>query len=121
MNRVSRGVLWSCVLGLLAIGLLVGQAPAWADSLILTWTDNANNEAGTAVERRVGTGSYFEITRVGVNIATYVDSQVLPSTTYTYRVRAFNTAGFSAYSNEASATVPGPPAAPSNLMGTVGP
>jgi predicted phage tail protein len=38
--------------------------------------------------------------------------------TYTYRVKAVNAGGDSLYSNLATATIPGPPAAPSNLTGT---
>lgn len=104
---------------LYVICLTMWAAPVWAAYLTLSWTDNTTNEEGTAIERRVDTGSYFEIDRVGVDVTTYIDSQVMPGTTYTYRVRAFNTAGFSAYSNEATGTVPVTlPASPSNL--TVG-
>src|SRR5205814_737646 len=53
---------------------------------------------------------------VGANTATYSDSGRAPNTTYTYRVRAVNFGGASAYSNEASAaTLPLPPSAPSSL------
>ncbi|MDQ7054058.1 MAG: fibronectin type III domain-containing protein, partial [candidate division KSB1 bacterium] len=63
-----------------------------------------------------------EIARVGANVTNYQRiSPANPSSTYTYRVRAFNADGNSGYSNEASATTqsqPNPPAAPSNLTAT---
>jgi hypothetical protein len=50
--------------------------------------------------------------RLGANATGYFDRAVQPSTTYTYRVRAFNAGGVSNYSNEDSATTPARPAPP---------
>lgn len=67
----------------------------------LSWTDNSDNESGFEIERD---GSL--LTTVGANVTFYADTTVFEDTTYSYRVRAFNDAGSSAYSNEASATTP---------------
>src|SRR6266705_1487758 len=86
----------------------------------LTWVDNAGDEDGFKIERCQGSGctNFTEITTVGANVTSYANSGLSPSTTYRYRVRAFNAGGSSGYSNEAEATTlppPQPPAAPSNL------
>src|SRR5439155_637022 len=61
-----------------------------------------------------------QIATVGAAVTTYADSGLAASTSYSYRVRATNAAGDSAYSNTASATTQasGPPAAPSRLAAT---
>jgi subtilisin len=69
----------------------------------LSWTDNSSFEGGFKIERWNGS-SYVQINTVGANVTTYADTGLASSTTYSYRVRAFNNAGDSAYSNEASAT-----------------
>jgi hypothetical protein len=43
---------------------------------------------------------------VGANIKNYTNTGLKRNTTYRYRVRAFNGAGASAYSNTATATTP---------------
>ncbi|MEW5766299.1 MAG: Ig-like domain-containing protein [bacterium] len=78
----------------------------------LFWQDNSHNEDGFRIERKTGSGSYVEIGTVGVNVTTYSDTGIIPNTDYSYRVRAYNVAGNSDYSNEVKV---GPPAAPTNL------
>jgi len=73
----------------------------------LTWQDNANNEKGFKIER-----GPVQIDTVGANVTSYSDTGLDPLTTYTYRVRAYNDADDSAYSNEASATTEPAPEKP---------
>jgi len=81
----------------------------------LSWQDNSGDESGFRIERKTGaSGTYAQIATTSTNIATYSDTGLSPSTTYYYRVRAYNTIGDSAYSNEASATTLSPP--PSNNL-----
>ncbi len=79
----------------------------------LTWQDNSSDETGFKIERKTGTGSYSQIATVGANVTSYSNSGLSTGTTYYYRVRAYNAAGNSNYSNEVSATtLPPPPPAP---------
>jgi hypothetical protein len=93
---------------LFALGLIVGAAgESGAAQLTLTWSQMSTNEDGFKVERKIGTGgAYSEIGITGANVTTYVDGAVSGGTTYCYRVRAFNGAGHSGYSNEACGTLP---------------
>jgi hypothetical protein len=86
----------------------------------LSWTDNANNENGFAIERSPnGTDGWSEIGTAGPNSTSYTDSGLTPDSAYYYRVSAYNSIGSSGYSNTASATTLGlPPAAPSGLTAT---
>ena len=89
----------------------------------LAWTDNANNETGFKIERCQGSGcsNFAQVNTVGANVTTYSDTGLTASTSYSYRVRATNLGGDSAYSNTASATTQATqtvPAAPSNLTAT---
>jgi hypothetical protein len=70
----------------------------------LSWADNSNNETGFKVYRRKHGNSFKKIATVGVNVTTYTDTRLHRSTTYSYRVRAYNQGGDSDYSNTASAT-----------------
>jgi hypothetical protein len=60
----------------------------------LTWTDNADNETGFAIER-----NQHEIVTVGTDVETATHSGLPPGALYSYRVRAFNPFGYSDYSN----------------------
>jgi phosphodiesterase/alkaline phosphatase D-like protein len=82
----------------------------------LSWSDNSGDETGFKIERKTGiSGTYAQINTTNTNVITYNDSGLAPSTTYYYRVRAYNANGDSAYSNEASATTQSPPPGNSNL------
>src|SRR4029450_6618698 len=86
----------------------------------LAWTDNSNNEDGFRVERCQGAGcsNFTEIATVGPNVVSYQNTGLTAGTTYQYQVRAYNTAGNSAYSNTGSATTISLPAAPSSVTAT---
>jgi len=76
----------------------------------LSWTDNANNETGFRIERAPGgTTSFVEIGTVGANVTSYQNTGLTASTNYGYRVRAYNTAGNSGYSNTDTAMTQAPP------------
>ncbi len=86
---------------LLLLAVITWYGEAGAAQLILTWNDNSGSEVGFKVERKQGqSGTFAQITTVGVNITSYTDSGLVDQTTYCYRVRAFNGAGDSNYSNE---------------------
>ena len=72
----------------------------------LTWTDNSGNEDGFKLERKAEGGSYTEIKTLSSNATSFTDSSVSPDKTYTYRVRSFNSIGYSDYSNEVSVKTP---------------
>ena len=89
----------------------------------LAWTDNATNENGFKIERCTGAGcsNFAQIATVGANVTSYSNTGLTASTSYSYRVRAYNAAGDSDYSNTASAVTqaaPALPAAPTNLVAT---
>ncbi|NLH36640.1 MAG: fibronectin type III domain-containing protein [Thermotogaceae bacterium] len=86
----------------------------------LTWQDASTNETGFKVERKTGSsGSWSVVTQLGFNATEYTDEGLTPETTYHYRIKAYNAAGDSGYSNEASATTSiGIPQAPTDLNAT---
>lgn len=67
----------------------------------LNWYDFSGNESGFRIERCMGVScnDFTEIGSVGKNIKTYIDGTVQSTTTYIYRVRAYNPATYSDYSN----------------------
>lgn len=92
-----------------------------AQPIGLRWTDESVGETGFEIERKRGAGQYAFLASVGPDTTFYADGAIFPSTTFTYRVRAVNSEGASAYSNEASSTTPGsvpippPPATPGGI------
>ena len=89
----------------------------------LTWTDSDSTEPGFKIERCTGAGcsDFAQIATVGANVTSYSNTGLTASTSYSYRVRAYNAAGDSDYSNTASAVTqaaPALPAAPTNLVAT---
>jgi hypothetical protein len=90
----------------------------------LTWWDMSNNETSFEIERKSGaTGTWSRILTTGANVSSIDDVGLAGSTNYTYRCRAVNSSGTSAYSNESSATTSAPPApvpaAPINLAASL--
>jgi PKD repeat protein len=77
---------------------------ASSSQIDLTWTDNSEDEDGFRIERSLDGSSFGEIETVDANVTSFSDTDLAASTTYWYRVRAYNVAGNSDYSNTASAT-----------------
>jgi len=97
------------------------EATAVSSSQInLTWTNNATDATGYKVERSSDGNNWTEIAAaLPANTTNYQSTQLAASSLYQHRVRAFNSAGNSAYSNVASATTQqDPPSAPSGLTAT---
>ncbi len=92
--------------------------------IVLGWRDNSPNETGFRIERKPGlcasTNPWSQIATVGANVITHTHISLPANTAYSYRVRAYNTAGNSGYSNCASATtvLAGTPNSPSGLRAT---
>jgi hypothetical protein len=78
-----------------------------SSSITLAWNDNNDNETGFKIERKLGGCSsatvWSQIKTVGTNVKTTASTGLTADTTYSHRVRAYNAAGNSAYSNCASA------------------
>jgi len=83
-----------------------------ASRIDLNWTDNSATEDGFRIERCTGVNvtcadaNFAQIAQTGPNTTTYSDTGLSAATSYSYRVRAFNSAGNSAYSNTATAMTP---------------
>jgi probable HAF family extracellular repeat protein len=76
-------------------------ATAAATRVTLQWLDRAGNETGFKVERCAGSNcnQFVEIGQVAANVRSFIDVGVARNSVYRYRVRAFNAAGPSSYSN----------------------
>jgi hypothetical protein len=75
---------------------------------LLTWQCNSVNEDGYAVEQSTDGVNFTQIGTTGRGVTTYLDMPSQPGT-YSYRVRAFNVAGNSDYSNIIQVDVPDVP------------
>ena len=72
---------------------------ASATSIALNWTVTSVNESGFYIEMAVGTGTFGSTVTVARKTSSYTWSGLLQSSPYSFRVRAFNILGNSAYSN----------------------
>ena len=93
-----------------------------ASSILLSWTDNSSNETTFRLDR-AGGGAFAILATIPANTTSYQVLGLDPNSLYTFRVRAQNASGNSAFSNQASATTlsqSGPPAAPSLLTAVLG-
>ncbi|HEX9251169.1 MAG TPA: T9SS type A sorting domain-containing protein, partial [Ignavibacteriaceae bacterium] len=100
---------------------LLNSNPINNTQIELSWTDNSNNEDGFKIERKTtASGTYSEIAQVGPNITNYNSTGLSGGTEYCYRVRSYNSAGNSLYSNEScNFTLPDLPNVPVNLVANV--
>jgi len=87
----------------------VTRTAAGPDSVLLTWTDNADNEDGFTLERATDagftTGSViFSLPpHAGTGLTTFT-TPVTHGATYYYRIQAYNLSGLSAWSNTSNVT-----------------
>lgn len=102
-RRGRQGPWWGRILALV-LGAVI--PPVAGAEVTLSWADNSNNESGFEIERAVGSSAFSLLATVGENVTSYRDATVTPGMSYNYRVRAFNTAGASSYSNTALASIP---------------
>ncbi|MEQ8471368.1 MAG: carbohydrate-binding protein [Marinoscillum sp.] len=87
---------------------LEGTSPAY-DRIMLAWTDNSTNEAGFIIEKKINDD--FEIVSlVDSNVTSFMDAELTASTTYEYRVLAYNALGESDYTGAVSVTTAEAPA-----------
>jgi hypothetical protein len=92
----------------------------------LSWQDNSSNELGFIVERKTGDSAsvapFTVLDTLSVDATSYIDSTLADTTTYTFRVKAYDLYTQSDYSNLASVTtVLSTIAAPTNLTAIVSP
>jgi hypothetical protein len=101
-NRNRFHTLFLCPL---ILGVLGWHHESTAGSLHLTWSDNSQNGNGFEIERSLGdTGVFSLIAILAPHETWYSDHNLAYNTTYCYRVRAYNSAGDSPYSDEFCAT-----------------
>lgn len=90
------------------------------DALTLFWNDNSTDEDVFQIERVLGDGGsgavFVPVAEVAADQTSFQDSGLAPDTQYTYRVRARNRGGASAFAKATVTTLPLPPHAPSDLQ-----
>ena len=74
-----------------------------SSSIEIKWKDNSNDESAFKIERKMGSESWRQIKIVRPNETNFKDNGLKAATSYSYRIRAMNIKGTSAYSNEITA------------------
>ena len=82
----------------------LSAAMASDSEISLTWVDNSNDETGFKIERKTEAGAFSTIATVAAGAASFADAGLSASTSYSYRVLAFNAVGNSLFSNISTAT-----------------
>ena len=81
----------------------IPQSPT---SALLTWTDNATDESGYHVERSADGVSFSLVVTLSAESTSYLVAGLPAGSRSSFRVRAFNPAGASPYSNVAGTVLP---------------
>lgn len=82
------------------------KGTATSAEVSLKWGDDSNKETAFEIERSIDGTIFTKIGTTGRNEVTYSDKTVSEKTKYSYRVRATNTKGNSAYTNVLVLTTP---------------
>lgn len=77
-----------------------------ASQVALAWRNNATNEMNFLIERSIDGTNYTLIAAVSAGVTNYTDSNVVNAANALYRVRAFNSSGYSAYADQVASTTP---------------
>jgi len=88
-------------------------ASLWSNALDLAWIDNSSNETEFRVALSTDGVNFDNRTTVGANVHTVRINDLRPESTYWFKVRAGNAAGYSGYTQAVVATTTTLPAPPS--------
>ncbi len=101
----------------------VGAQPASETSVDIAWNDNSTNESGFHIYVAQGNQPFNRAGSRPANSTTVRLTGLVAGQTFRFSITAFNDAGESAFSEDASTTTPGTPsgipAAPTNLTATL--
>lgn len=81
-------------------------ASASSTTVTLNWSDNSSDELAFAIQRRNGNGVFSHIATTSADVITFDNVVTATTSPYVYRLRAWNSGGYSAFSNHATTTVP---------------
>lgn len=76
------------------------QTAVGGSQVNVTWLDNSTNEVNFLIERTTDGTNYSLIAAVPTGVTNYTDSGLANPANTTYRVRAFNSGGYSAYADQ---------------------
>ncbi len=92
--------------------------PASGTELDLAWTDNSTYETGYEVWRSISGGTWVRVAQLAANTTSYMDVGLSQGTSYSYYVRAVDSAG-TADSSIVNSSTPVPPQTPSGATVTL--
>jgi hypothetical protein len=73
----------------------------------LTWKDQSQNEEGFEIYKSTNMGSFVSLAKVSAQATTFLDQNFTQGSVYSYRIMAFNSAGFSDFSNSVTIKIDG--------------
>jgi hypothetical protein len=78
-----------------------------SNRVTLSWRDRAKDEGGFMIEARIGKkGAFKEVGSVPKNTTSIPQTGLVPTETYSFRLRSYNRKGFSTYSNTVTIKMP---------------